>query len=330
VAHSSLRKGFTLIEVLVVIAIIAILVGLLVPGVQKVRSAADRAACQNNLKQLGIALHNYQSAMRTFPPAADYRASATANFALLAQLFPYVEQDAVGELLHVDKTAAIQTRIALFACPSDLNANVPYSSTNSSGVTTTRWPITYGFNFSSWLVYDWDRGRGGDGAFVINQPLPPRAYVDGLSNTLAISEVKALTPFAPNTGNPTSPGVAIPTSPAQVVGYAGGAAPKLTGHLEWQDPKVFHSGFTTTFTPNTAVILESGDTKYDIDMVSLTEKAGVKGVTYASVTSRSYHGGMVNTLFMDGSVHSITDGISIQTWRALGTRAGEDTIEAFE
>src|SRR5439155_9232479 len=100
------RRGFTLIELLVVIAIIGVLVGLLLPAVQKVREAAGRVKCQNNLKQLGLALHNHESALGRFPPNGVYPVGATAadSYSALARLLPYVEQANLYQL--VDLTAA--------------------------------------------------------------------------------------------------------------------------------------------------------------------------------------------------------------------------------
>src|SRR5262245_3992187 len=136
------RTAFTLIELLVVIAIIAILIGLLIPAVQQVRESAARASCQNNLHQLGVALHNYESGQKNLPPVypatvkPPYVGVVPAYFyswSVLAQLSPYLEQTAIYNRLNLDEpmftlpsltiTAsnqfAVQQIIPLFLCPSD-------------------------------------------------------------------------------------------------------------------------------------------------------------------------------------------------------------------
>ena len=98
-------------------------------------------------------------------------------------------------------------------------------------------------------------------------------------------------------------------------------------HAEWVDGKVHETGFTTAFAPNTAVAFSSGGVTYDVDFVSAAETS--LGDTYAAVTARSYHTGVVNVVLMDGSVRSVADGVAPAVWRALGTRAGGETVGDF-
>ena len=325
-------RGFTLVELLVVIAIIGILIALLLPAVQAAREAARRASCKNNLKQIGLALHNYLSANSVFPPSFCIAAGTTlsgnnGSWSVHGRILPYLEQGAAYQRVRLDMawdaqlgTGVPQLRMPTYLCPSDPNDTV--RTKNGSPYV---YPHTYGVNFGTWLVWNPATGQGGDGAFSVNGRIRPASFSDGLSNTLCAAEVKAFTPYLRNTADP---GPTVPASPGAVAGLAGAAECKLgantndnTGHTEWCDGRVHHSGFTTVFTPNTVVpYLHSDGRTYDVDFNSRQEGKSATQPTYAAVTARSYHAGIVNAALMDGAVRSVSETIDLAVWRALGTR----------
>ena len=167
------RRGFTLIELLVVIAIIAILIGLLLPAVQKVRASAARIKCANNLKQIGLAMHNYESANGNLPPTGFFPVGGpNVTWSALARLLPYVEQDNLYKSINFDAPYSTQPnvskmRIPIFVCPSDNNSET--GKVNSAGA-LVHWPINYAVNNGRWLVWSPTSGLGGDGAFGATRP----------------------------------------------------------------------------------------------------------------------------------------------------------------
>jgi prepilin-type N-terminal cleavage/methylation domain-containing protein/prepilin-type processing-associated H-X9-DG protein len=333
------RKGFTLIELLVVIAIIAILIGLLLPAVQKVREAAARLKCANNVKQLGLAMHGYMDTNNGLPPNGNYawdpgagKPVATNAWSGMARILPYIEQENLFR--NIDFNAGYNTqvgvsskRVGTFICPSDVN-DVGHGTDPTYGNKT--WVICYAANEGTWAVLTNKSSamQGGDGAFAPNRGFRPGDFTDGLSNTVAVAEVKAATNRLGGSG--TAAGVPAPTSPAGInSGFGCGVGtfnPSSNTHVEWVDGKVHETGFTTTFPPNTKVLYSSGGTTYDVDFLSATESSA--GDTFAAVTSRSYHTGGVNVLLMDGSVRFVSNSITLSAWRALGTRAGGEVNSA--
>jgi prepilin-type N-terminal cleavage/methylation domain-containing protein/prepilin-type processing-associated H-X9-DG protein len=328
-----LKKAFTLIELLVVIAIIAILIGLLLPAVQKVREAAARLSCSNNLKQIGMALHNHESTFQFFPTAGSYpivtapNIRASKSWSVHSRLLPFIEQENLQRLIDFTKAYDVQPnvtqqKIPMFICPSE-----PKAIARPDGA-LTHFPLNYGANMGSWMIFDpsTTQGVGGDGAFIVGRNVRINEFIDGTSQTIAFSEVKAYTPYLRDGGNPSAPATAMPTTPSQVVNY-GGTFKADSGHTEWVDARIHQSGFTASFTPNTKFSYTNGGSEYDIDFNSMREGLTSTSITYSTVTSRSYHSGVVNVVFMDGSVKSIPNNIDPVVWRALGTRAGGESTQ---
>jgi prepilin-type N-terminal cleavage/methylation domain-containing protein/prepilin-type processing-associated H-X9-DG protein len=338
--------GFTLVELLVVIAIIGVLIALLLPAIQAAREAARRNSCKNNLKQLGLAAQNYESARKKLPPSAvvDLTVTSTGNnvsWGVHGRLLPYMEQQALGSQINLEAAWDAQmvisnVRIDSFQCPSDDRA----AEVRDTGAGKPMlYATNYGFNMGTWFVFDPATNTGGNGAFYPNSHLPLAQFTDGVSNTLLAAELRAWTPYTRNGGpGDTELPPANPNGPvdmAQVVAWAtqqvaSSSEFKNTGHTEWPDGRVHHTGVTAALPPNTNVpYTGSGGEYYEFaDYNSWQEgKNGSAGSpTYAIITSRSQHAGMVNVAMVDGSVQSVNDGVDLLVWRALATRAGEETL----
>jgi prepilin-type N-terminal cleavage/methylation domain-containing protein/prepilin-type processing-associated H-X9-DG protein len=336
------RAAFTLIELLVVIAIIAVLIALLLPAVQAAREAARRMQCTNNLKQMGLGLHNYESVAGAFPPSnAVWLVGTTVTFngfSVHARVLPFLELGQTFNAINfsfshrtAENSTVVNAAVGFYTCPSDPNqgGQTAFPTPNTFARVTS-----YGFNEGDWYLWG---GVGGTpttrGVFAPNLSRRIAEFTDGTSQTLFAADVKALQPWCrvttqlPSAGmSPTS--VPAPTAdPYSVAPYnsAGCAAiPPATAHTAWVDGNPQETGFTTAWPPNRST--PNGTIGVDLDVLNFLISNNQP--LYGALTARSYHPGGVNALFADGGVRFVKSTINGQTWRALGTVSGGEVVSS--
>lgn len=324
---SQSRRGFTLIELLVVIAIIAILIGLLLPAVQKVRSAAARMECQNNLKQLGIAMHAYHDSYRKFP--RNYKqvgANAWEALSLNYFLLPYVEQGNLYKMGQANITNwswmynnLMNTQLSVFICPSATQGpsraigwggpGTNYAWCTGSSVET----VWAGSRFNGMVSYSEDRRM--------------LDVQDGLSNTVMAADILGGTGVGGSTGkypydffyvgNGLFNSVVNRDFPTQaeidLIGSTAKTAPigvRTNNGGMWAWYAAGHSTFNTAAPPNWQWPNTGGDCC----------PGGAHDWGYGIVPARSLHEGGVNLVLGDGSVRFISETIALSTWQLLGNR----------
>ncbi len=295
------RRGFTLIELLVVIAIIAVLIALLLPAVQSAREAARRIQCVNNLKQLGLALHNYHDVHGRFAPGSIQVTLASGysyRQPFITSLLPFLEQanltNSFNFNLSFQETANDTTRTArvnVFDCPSD--QKIVFVN-NGGGVNDVKG--NYGVNWGQ-NVY---ANQGLPAPFGLNYGASMAELTDGTSGTFLLSELI-------QTPHPAG-------QPVSVIDRRGRV---------WSDQPSSHQ-ISTRLGPNSQ--LPDYGACWPAQKAPCSRNTGDSDNHY--IASRSTHPGGVNTLFGDGSVKFTKDSINVTVWKAISSRNGGEVVSA--
>ena len=330
------RRGFTIIELLVVICIIAIIGSLLLPAVQAAREGSRRLQCVNNLRQIGLSIQNYQTTNGTFPigwrddlfsPFGKPNGTIARPFSTFTRLLPYMEQgnlynhinfdvqtypDNSNSMFPFQENLTVQScSLAILLCPSDS------SYSNSGPVCNYRG--NFGVGPSPGTTYE--TRDSGNGFFTLGQVLGPASFPDGLSHTVAFSE-RLIGSGHNSSASPhrdfgnisvgqfcTSSNADYALTCSRVASSRGFPFSQNAGRY-WFFGDFEFTAYNHAQEPNGSIP----------DAIEANTWAGI-------VTARSWHPGLVNCLMGDGSVRAINGGVSRRTWRSLGTRNGDELVE---
>ncbi|MGE3804845.1 MAG: DUF1559 domain-containing protein [Gemmataceae bacterium] len=320
------RRAFSLVELLIVIAIIGVLLALLLPAIQKARESANRTACSNNLRQIGIAVHSFSSLTGQLPLG---QSADAFDGSMLAALLPYLDQDVryqKFDLAQDAHSAAVNAAgragdIATFLCPSDPSRGAYIDPASSSATGRTNYLGNLGAHGAV------SEGSGSAakpmqlrGVFARGQTIRLSDIRDGTTNTVMFAEIKrGASPQSDELDvKRLTPPSWLPTLPMTASQYTvppvACESPPYTFNdrgLQYYRGLIHQSYYTHTLQPNSQ----------RRDCINITGSAG-------HFAARSYHGGGVNVVLADASVRFVTDSVSKDAWIALGTRHGSDDPDA--
>lgn len=330
------QRGVSLIEVFVILSIITVSILLLIPTTVGTRTAARRAQCVNNMKQIALATANYESSFGTFPSSLVVNSTSTGehlvnSWSVFGRLATFLEESIAFNqpnysISYEDmrNSTSISRKLLMLWCP----AHDPVSTVSPRPYGTVS-GTCYAFCMGDWYVW------GGLGStspnrsmFGTNQSVTIADIKDGLSNTILAGEVKSFQSYLADCGGLSQIRDMnnVPKGDVDFKRLANeynlkNCPPSCDGHTNWADGGVSQTGFTTAWTPN----MPTGpNRRVDYDLIGRSERLG--GPTFAAVTSRSYHDGGVNVSLVDGSVRFMKNTIDGKVWRALGTIAGGEVL----
>jgi prepilin-type N-terminal cleavage/methylation domain-containing protein/prepilin-type processing-associated H-X9-DG protein len=331
------HHGFTLIELLVVISIIGLLIALLLPAVQASREAARRSQCVNNLKQIGLALHNYEASNMSFPlnwtnpridPVRGYPWYINARpYSALTRLLPYLEQQPVfasinfsvetyptnglGAFPFSQNLTAYATTLTIYLCPSDAASTfIPYGCSYRGNYGIGPMPATNRESYDS-----------GNGFYTFPGVLASQSFPDGLSHTVAYSERLRGT----GGGSSVVPArdfgdiLVMPLCSVRDADYAL-ACCRLASTKKFPTDRM--AGFTWFYGDFECTAYNHAQ-EPNGRIPDAIKRGGGAGI----VTARSFHPGGVNCLMADGSVRFVLESTDRKVWRSLGTRNGDELVE---